>query len=218
MQTYFESSQIPEILGRATANSYLCCPPEILEMLYTAAQLSNVSVEDDESARQVAAAGMELLKRVQAVDVETWAADVLTISYLKDIPVSSRINAGTAHRLSVSLYIVQAIEPVRDIVGLEAARDLDRALFEQLSKIPPEDPNFKATSWPTFVSGAGAKGPERRAWVMDRLGKLAQCVPWGFLYTAMETLQIIWKLEIPEEGERGWVQTLKDPSLNFLMV
>lgn len=206
------------ILERTSANNYLCCPPEVLEIIYAAAQLSNVSVQDEASASQVAITGMELLRRADQVDVRAWAADALNLPYLRYIPLESRINAGSAHRLAASLYIVQAIEPVRDRVGQEGAEQLDQALFEQLCKIPPDDPNFKATSWPTFLSGAGAKDTERRVWALERLQTLLNTVPWGFLYTAMETLQVIWRLDSPGNGDRTWVQTLKDPRLNFLMV
>ena len=188
-----------------------------MEILYAAAQLSNVDTGDEESASQVAAAGMELLRRAENIDVRAWAADALSLPYLRQIPLESRINAGLAHRLAASLYIVQAIEPVRKIFGQVGTDALDQALFEQLSKIPPEDPNFKATTWPTFISGAGAKDTQRRVWVMERLQKHLGTCPWGFIFTAMETLQIVWRLDSPGR-DRTWVQTLKDPRLNFLMV
>ncbi|KAF4124399.1 GAL4 [Geosmithia morbida] len=218
VQCYFESSQIPLIIERATINSYLCAPPEILAIIYAAAQLSNVKTTDEEMASQVAAEGLELLSRTDAVDVASWASNVLNVPYLRDKPLSSRINAGLAHRLAASLYIVQAIQPVRDVVGSSMADDLSEALYQQLCSIPADDPNFKSTSWPIFIYGGGAKSAERRAWVMDRLDKQVRLVPWGFFYTAMETLQIIWKLDAPEDDKRSWVDTLKDPSLNFLMV
>lgn len=217
-QSYFDAAQIPMILERAAANSYLCCPPESLEILYAASQLANVEIVDDESAARVATAGAELLKNAQDLDIRAWAVDALNIDYLHEIPLESRINTGSAHRLAACIYIVQAIEPVGKLVGSEGAMALDRAMFDQLSKIPPEDPNFKATSWPTFIFGAGAKCPERQSWVMERLHRLVLTCPWGFIYTAMETLQIIWNLHSSEMGGRSWVQTLKDPALNFLIV
>lgn len=195
----------------------MCCPPQVLETLYAAAQLSNVKVEDDDSRHQVAAAGLELLKKAQDIDIRAWAIDALNISYLQGIPLTSRVNAGSAHRLAACLYIVQAIEPVTEIVDSQTIHDFNEALFEQLERIPPDDPNFKATSWPTFIVGAAATDAERRTWTMDRLQKLVAICPWGFFYTAMETLQVIWSAHCPQEL-KTWVQTLKDPRLNFLMV
>lgn len=195
----------------------MCCPPQVLETLYAAAQLSNVKVEDDDSCNQVAAAGLELLKKAQDIDIRAWAIDALNVSYLQQIPLASRMNAGSAHRLAACLYIVQAIEPVNDIIDSQVVNDFNEALYDQLERIPPDDPNFKATSWPTFIVGAGATDPDRRTWVMNRLQKLVKVCPWGFFYTAMETLQDIWSVHCPNEL-KTWVQTLKDPRLNFLMV
>lgn len=205
-------------MGRATANSYVCSAPEILEILYAASQLSNVEIIDENCTAEVAAEGLELLGRAQNFDIRAWAIDALSVSYLRDIPLGSRINVGTAHRLAACVYIVQAIPPVGDFVGNEAIISMNRDLREQLKKIPPEDPNFKATSWTTFIAGAGATDPEDRQWAMDRLQKLVSCCPWGFFYTAMETLQVLWRLDASETEGRSWVQTLKDPELNFLIV
>lgn len=220
MQSYFHSAKISTILERATANSYICSAPEILEILYAASQLSNVQMTDENCAAEVAIEGMELLHRAQSFDIRAWAINALNIPYLKDIPLESRINVGSAHRLAACVYIVQAIQPVRDLVGDEMAAEFHRAICEQLRRIPPEDPNFKCTSWSTFIAGAGATTPEEREWAMDRLQKLVSCCPWGFFYTAMDTLQVIWKLDIQGKGEKGrsWVQTLKDPEMNFLIV
>lgn len=217
-QSYFESARIPAILGRATANSYICSAPEVLEILYAASQLSNVDITDEASAAQVAVEGMELLKRAQNFDIRAWAIDALNVSYLKDIPLESRINVGSAHRLAACVYIVQAVRPVMDLVGEEYALELRQAMLDQLKEIPPEDPIFKATSWSTFIAGAGATMADERLWAMDRLQKLVSCCPWGFFYTAMDTLQVIWQSDTPEQGGKGWVQTLKDPELNFLIV
>lgn len=195
----------------------MCCPPRVLETLYAAAQLSNVRADDEESSAQVASAGLELLQKAQEIDIRAWAIDALNVSYLSGIPLASRMNAGSAHRLAASLYIVQAVEPVSNIIDPQIVHDLNKALYDQLERIPPDDPNFKATSWPTFIVGAGATDPERRVWIMDRLQKLVKACPWGFFYTAMETLQVIWSVHCPNEL-RTWVQTLKDPRLSFLMV
>lgn len=216
--TYFQPSQIQFILKRASANSYLCCPPEILEMIYIASQLYNASAEDESATDQVSAQAAELLRQAQSFDIETWAYDVHNVPYFYNIPVESRIHAGSAHRLAASLYILQAIPSVATIVGESVAETLSRDIFQHLSSIPDEDPNFKATAWPTFIAGAQAKDPEMQRWVMHRLQRLVAVCPWGFLFTAMETLPVIWKLTGQETEGRSWVQILKDPDLNFLIV
>lgn len=216
--SYFESVEIPILLQRAAANSYLCCPPEILDILLAASTLSNVKTEDDESAAQTLTASMNLLERAQAFDMRAWAVDALKIPYLHDISLQSRMNAGNAHRLTACLYIVQAIPSVGAMVGPDYAIALESELFDQLSAITYEDTNFKATCWPTFIAGVGTTSPERQAWVMERLKKLLRRNPWGFLYTAMETMHTVWNLTEKEKQGRSWVQILKDPDMNILIV
>lgn len=217
-QSYFQPSQIPSILQRAAANSYLCCPPEILTILHSASQLSNVS-PDVASEEDVRAAGLVLIQEAQAFDINGWAHDVRNMSYLQNAPIQSRIHAGSAHRLAACLYILQAIPSMSQLNDHgQVAEALSRDIFKHLSSIPDNDPNFKATTWPTFIAGAEAGGRARREWVMDRLQRLVRSCPWGFIYTAMETLQVIWDLDNKGQGTKSWVQTLKDPQMNFLMV
>lgn len=215
MQNYFEAEQIPLILGKAADNSYLCCPPEILQILHSASQLSNVP-PDVMSPEDVVAAGVSLVQQAQEFDIETWAATIHSISYLKSVPLESRIHAGCAHRLAACLYILQAVPEAADVLDPKISETLSRDVFDHLSKIPEDDPNFKATSWPTFIAGAGTLDGTKRIWVMDRLQRLVISCPWGFLYTAMEALPVIWGLE--DKGSHNWLQALKDPDLNFLLV
>ncbi|GAB0134798.1 hypothetical protein EsDP_00003154 [Epichloe bromicola] len=217
-QSYFQPAQIPSILQRAAANSYLCCPPEILTILHSASQLSNVP-SDVASQEKIRDAGLALIQEAQSFDINGWANDVRNISYLQDAPIQSRIHAGSAHRLAACLYILQAIPSLSKMKNHdEMAEQLSREIFEHLSSIPDEDPNFKATTWPTFIAGAEAHGRARRDWVMDRLQRLVVSCPWGFLYTAMEALQVIWDLDNKRKGTKSWVQTLKNPEMNFLIV
>ncbi|OAA76863.1 hypothetical protein LEL_06547 [Akanthomyces lecanii RCEF 1005] len=215
-KSYFEASQIPSILERAAANSYLCCPPIIMQILHGASQLSNMQ-GDATSPAEIEAVGLALLQQAHSFDIVAWANDARTVSYLHGIPIESRIHAGSAHRLAACLYILQAVPAVGAAVGPEFGQALSRDIYEHLASIPDDDPNFKATTWPTFIVGAEAADEEQQKWVMDRLQRLVVNCPWGFLYTAMETLPVIWGLD-KEKKSRGWIQTLKDPDMNFLLV
>lgn len=217
--SYFQSAQVSSILNRAAANSYLCCPPEILEILLAAARLSNEKTDDDAaSAARVTAAALDLMASAQAFDVGVWASDIRNVPYLRDIPIESRTHTGSAHRLACCLYILQAVPSVGELLAPDTEESLERDIMHHLSSVPDDDPNFKATSWPTFIAGAETRDPERQAWVMDRLQRLVVCCPWGFIYTAMDTLPIIWGLGSEERAQKSWVQTLKDPEMNFLIV
>ncbi|CAH0022880.1 unnamed protein product [Clonostachys rhizophaga] len=218
LQTYFDSANIPTILEKTTASSYLCCPPEVLEILYAASQLSNVVTEDAETATKIASEGFTLLHRAQNFNVRAWAVEVLKNNYYLEKVLESRVNVATVHRLAASVYIMQAIEPIANSLSEDIVDAVYLEMFYYLERIPPEDPNFKATSWPTFVAGAGAKDPQRRAWIIDRFQKLLVTTPWGFMNTCMETLSIIWGLEESEHQGKNWIQVLKDPKMNFLIV
>ncbi|KAG6192646.1 hypothetical protein E4U27_002379 [Claviceps purpurea] len=217
-QSYFKPAQIISILRRAAANNYLCCPPEILIILYSASQLSNAS-SDASTVDEIRDAGLKLLQEAQSFDIDAWANDARNMEYMPGVPIQSRVHAGSAHRLAACLYILQAIPPLAEIPNHdEAVRLLSDNIIEHLSCISDDDPNFKATTWPTFIAGAEARDPPRRDWVMNRLKRLVVSCPWGFLYTAMDTLQSLWDLDSKVMGTKSWVQLLKDPDLNFLIV
>lgn len=212
--SHFQPDQLPSTLKRAAANSYLCCPPEVLEVLYAASQLSAAS-DDDEGATAEAIA---LIQRAQAFDVQQWAEDLHRNPLFSKIPVESRVHVGSAHRLAACLYTVNAIPSAGVQLGEGAGERLSHEIFEHLACVPDEDPNFKATPWPTFIAGAEVKDPEMREWVMHRLRRLVFWCPWGFLYTAMETLKVIWELDEEGKSQKGWLKMLQDPELNFLIV
>ncbi|KAG6116958.1 hypothetical protein E4U13_001476 [Claviceps humidiphila] len=217
-QSYFKPAQIISILRRAAANNYLCSPPEILVILYSASQLSNTS-SDASNADEIRDAGLKLLQEAQSFDIDAWANDARNVEYMPGVPIQSRVHAGSAHRLAACLYILQAIPSLAEIANHdEVVRRLSDNIIEHLSCISDEDPNFKATTWPTFIAGAEARDPPRRDWVMNRLKRLVVSCPWGFLYTAMDTLQSIWDLDGKVMATKSWVQLLKDPDLNFLIV
>ncbi|KAK2029041.1 hypothetical protein LX32DRAFT_639425 [Colletotrichum zoysiae] len=220
-KSYYQSAQVSSVLGKAAANSYFCCPPAILQILLAASQLSNRSTQDLDSAADVAQGAAQILQQALSFDVHDWAYEPRTISYFRHIPVESRIHAGSAHRLAACLYILHALPSASILVPVDR-EELNSQMFYHLSCIHDEDPNFKATCWPTFVAGAGTSDPERRKWILDRLKRLMIATPWGFIMTAMDTLQTIWNLEESVDPhtqvERTWVQKLKASNLNFLIV
>lgn len=217
MHLNFEKSQIRHILGKAAANSYFCCPPDVLQVLHEAAELANLPPEEN-SKPETAQIALKLLKQAQDFDVASWAADIRNIPYLQSVPIASRIQAASAHRVACCLYILQAVPSVSDIIGHQLREQLSEDIFAHLDKIPDHDANFKATTWPTFIAGAEALSQPRRDWIMNRLERLVVSCPWGFLYTAMEALPVIWAMDTEAKGPRNWLQALKDPNLNFLIV
>ncbi|PTB64727.1 hypothetical protein BBK36DRAFT_1123192 [Trichoderma citrinoviride] len=213
----FESSQIPFVLGKTVANSYLCCPPELMEILHAASQLSS-ELAHDQPSEETTTAAITLINRAQAYDIYTWARDTSGVLDLPKDVMKSRMHAGASHRLAACIYILQAIPSAGERLGPAFAAFLADDLMAHLNMMPVEDPNFKATTWPTFIIGAETREPERQKFVMERLRIMTTVCPWGFIHTAMETLQVIWNLPDEERGSKTWVQMLKDPEMNFLIV
>ncbi|KAF4981456.1 hypothetical protein FZEAL_2744 [Fusarium zealandicum] len=215
--SYFQSCQALQILGKTT-NSYYCCPPDLLEIMLIASQLSNTKENEVVSADMVTAAGAALLDRAQNFDVLPWARLVNNIPASEKDPVLSRFRIASAHRLATCLYILHAIPSVQDWVGEQLADVIFQELHQILSSIPDNDTNFKATTWVTFVFGACAKTPEMKEWVTIQIKKLMLESPWGFLYAARDALQTLWSVQAEGKQVTSWVQALRDLHLDFLIV
>ncbi|MBE3044151.1 hypothetical protein IMZ48_16585 [Candidatus Bathyarchaeota archaeon] len=205
------------ILGKAT-NSYFCCPPGVLEVVYLASQLPSATGDNAVSEDELSSAGSALLHRAQSVDILAWALKARDTPSIASSAIGSRFRAGSAHRLAACLYIMQAAPPLQTSVGEEVVDVIMDDLHHTLEAIPSSDSNFKSTAWTTFVFGATAKSEERKAWVMDRMRQLAVAYPWGYLSTSMETLEILWALRTEGKLTRSWLPTLRDPEHNILVV
>ena len=247
------------LIERAAENCYVSCPPEVLEILHHASILSRTAanVTDPAQAAEIASAGAALIHRAQYVDMVPWAR--LRSSHYQqhegEGPPHSEmgIHVGKAHCLASCLYILQAVPQVVELGEVDANLEerIALELLDEMACVGETDANFKGTTWPLFILGAAATDPEVRDWVMGRMRLMVTVVPWGFLYTAMETLEVLWKHE-EEEGKdnqygnvdegvametdspqvrplpsspssfrktgRSWVQKLRDPELNFLIV
>lgn len=199
-----------------TNNSFFCCPPEVLDILRETAQLLHAETQGSISNHEALLEITNLLDRAQSLDVLKWAKERMTDS--NEAALWSSCRTGSAHRLATCLYIIQSSPALRARMPDQVCKSLIQDLYKTLLPLPDEDPNFKATGWPTFIYGTTATTPEGRAWVMDRLKMVAAICPWGFLYSAIDTLQILWKNDTDGEGYMNWVQKLKDLNVDFLMV
>ncbi|CAM1509496.1 Fc.00g032350.m01.CDS01 [Cosmosporella sp. VM-42] len=217
-KSYFHSAEVSAILARTSVNQYLCCPPEILQILLEATEISN-HADGTDSAAQIAEAGAKLVERALAVDVHVWACAIRNIPCFSSIPVESRIHVGSAHRLTACLFILQAI-PMASLLVSTTVDELCEEIHHHLTFIPPEDPNFKATPWQTFVLCASVTDPVIRKWALDRFKWIVERCPWGFLRTAYDTLQTLWKSDESDvhTADRMWVHKLRDSGQNFVIV
>lgn len=211
---------------RDATNSFMCCPPEVLEIIIEASKLSHAAQDSiGTDYAEIVDAAAELLHRAYGVDTLSWALESQCTTVPTDstglmIGNASRFRTGSAHRLAACLYILQAVPALQDTVEEGLIDAITDDLRQYLESIVPPDPNFKATTWPTFVFGATAESPDTRRWVIERLRQVIAVYPWGFLNTAMEGLGLIWQQRDMAGGNssRSWLHVLRNGHYDFLMV
>ncbi|KAH7136960.1 fungal-specific transcription factor domain-containing protein [Dactylonectria estremocensis] len=219
LSAYPGTDQAASAIHCAADNSLICCPAEILQILLAAAQLSNEQDDGKGSMAKVTEEGVSLMSRAISFDLDVWASNIKSKNMGRQVmAIESRKNAGATFQMACCLYILYAVPSTRPFLPADAEQTFERDLAFHLTSIPSEDFNFKLTLWPSFIAGALAKTEEQQAWAMDRMQKIATFLPWGFVYTAIDTLPIIWKLTAEDGERRSWLQILKDPKVNFLLV
>ncbi|KAH7215357.1 fungal-specific transcription factor domain-containing protein [Fusarium oxysporum] len=203
----------------AARNSFICCPAEVLQILWSTAMILQRHTANYDDMEGAAAKGYELFMQAMAFNVETWSRDIQQVPLgrqVTDIP--SRIHTGYTHQMACCLYIMYAIPSVRSFLPENTEQDLEHGLIFHLHHITDEDPNFKTSFWPTFIAGAQTSDHGQQAWIMDRMRRQSRLFPWGFLYTAMETLELIWRERAKAPNGLNWLEILRSPEVSFLIV
>ncbi|KAF4414877.1 acriflavine sensitivity control ACR-2 [Fusarium acutatum] len=203
----------------AARNSFICCPAEILQILWSTAIILQRQSANNDNVDGTSAQGFELFMDAMTFNVETWSRDIQQVPLgrqVTDIP--SRIHTGYTHQMACCLYILYAIPSVRGFLPENTEQDLEHGLIFHLRHITDEDPNFKTSFWPTFIAGAQTSDPGQQAWIMDRMKRQSRLFPWGFLYTAMETLELIWRQRANAPAGLNWLEILRSPEVSFLIV
>lgn len=203
------------VMKRVEVNSYLSCPPEILQIILLASHLSYETPCTDWSL-SAADQALELIDQALAFDVPAWADRLRELPNVSDI--ESRVHIASAHRSAVCLYILQALPLIRAVRPVDT-HFLVGDILGHLGQIHEEDPYFKATSWPTFIAGAETRDAEKRAWAMSRMFAIWRICPWGYIFTAIEMLKATWQMQDSGTGSGvNWLQDLKDMGFDYLIV
>ncbi|KAL1620348.1 hypothetical protein SLS54_006132 [Diplodia seriata] len=213
------------LLERAESNSYLSCPSVLLQIMLSASYLSSGVHSTPSEASSLAEEAAALLSRAQAFDIHAWAQGVQGISSQHADDFESRVHVASAHKSAICLYIHRAVQPTAHLLDAIQIEALVADVIHHLALIGRDDSLIKGTAWPTFVAGAESEEPERRAWVADRLVMLWRIMLWGYLPTALETLQALWSTDgvvCPVDGVRGakegWLQKLKRLGIEWMIV
>ncbi|KAG5925365.1 hypothetical protein E4U42_004379 [Claviceps africana] len=207
--------ELVPVMKRVEANSYLSCPPEILQIILLASQLSHETSCNDWTS-SAADQALHLIDEALSFDIAAWADGLRTLPNVSDM--ESRIHIASAHRSAVCLYILQALPLIR------AARPVDTMflvgdILGHLGQIDERDPYFKATSWPMFIAGAETRDAGQRAWAMTRMLSIWEICPWGYIFTAMDMLKATWQMQDSGAGSGlNWLRDLKDMGFDCLIV
>ncbi|KAK7429880.1 hypothetical protein QQZ08_003501 [Neonectria magnoliae] len=207
------------VMKRVELTSYLSCPPEILQIILSASQLSHETPWAD-SFLPAADEALALIDQALTLDIPAWAAHLQRHGNVTDL--ESRVHLASAHRSAACLYILQALPLVRAVRPVDTDM-LVADILSNLAFIGEDDPYFKATSWPTFIAGAETRDPEKRTWSLTRLLAIWEICPWGYLFTAIEMLKATWGLrDAGGNGQDGsgvnWLRDLRGLGFEHLIV
>ncbi|PLB44098.1 hypothetical protein P170DRAFT_392122 [Aspergillus steynii IBT 23096] len=212
-------ADILAILRRGEPNSYLSFPTTLLEMLFRACDLANRFFsslhEGTNTYSALVEEALSLLERIDAFDVDSWA---LSVDGANTRRRSTRIHTASAHKNAVRIYTCRSVGDL-DLLGYDIERLVQNIVCD-LSFLDAQDPLFKATAWPTFIAGAETNNSMYRQWAMDRLNCLWSAMPWGYVQTANEVMQIAWKLRDQPSVvalQPGWINQLKGLGKHWLI-
>ncbi|CCC11431.1 hypothetical protein SMACR_02089 [Sordaria macrospora] len=218
---------LPYILQNAEAYSYHCAPPAILQMILSASQLcsgSSTTLETDGGVERIATAAV-LLHKARNFDVQTWVYNINGLP--PDDDLEARVSVASAHRAAACLFVLLSV-PEAGLLELPLLepKDLVQEILGHLSCIPEDHVHLKGTVWPTFIVGAETNDLNERAWCLERLvavwTKNPWTYPWGYVHTATEMLQEIWRSKdlAAQQGDDGinWLQRLKATGNSCLIV
>ncbi|KAI6778487.1 Acriflavine sensitivity control protein-like protein [Emericellopsis cladophorae] len=211
--------EILPIMKRVEVITYLSCPPEILQIILLASQLSYNESVPATTDWNLPAAGeaLSLIDQLLEFDINAWAAALEALPNVTDI--ESRVHIASAHRSAACLYIIQALPLVRSVRSVDA-NFLVEDILSHLAEMPEDDPYFKATSWPLLFAGAETRDPEKRTWILKRLMSIWSRFRWGYIFTAIEMLKATWHLQdaSPQSENVNWLRDLKGLGFNMLVV
>ncbi|KAK3994323.1 acriflavine sensitivity control protein acr-2 [Cladorrhinum sp. PSN332] len=184
-----ETDGLFDVLRRAEAHSYHCCPPVMLEIIMATSRLSRAAEGLEKTAE-----ALGLLKRALLFPVEEWVHSIRGLS-LEEDDLAVRVSLASAHRAAACLYILLTVPEVESL-GILSLDGLVQEVKGYLSEVPTDHILLKGTVWPMFMAGAQTVDAEQREWYLERLGtvwaKNPWICPWGYIRTAVEMLKELW--------------------------
>jgi hypothetical protein len=193
-------------------NSCLSCPPLLLQVIRDVSRCTRSSNPYDMPAK----GSGQLLSIVDAFNPKAWASSLQPISSSFDLEMRTHI--GCAYKAAVKIYILRATALSNAVsIAPDPLEDLVSEIILHLTFIPPNDPFFKATCWPTFIAGAETNNLDQREWVTSRFEAALQFLPWGFLSNAVDLLYQVWAHKSKGDPGTNWLANLKLSQTDWLI-
>ncbi|PHH49451.1 Acriflavine sensitivity control protein acr-2 [Ceratocystis fimbriata CBS 114723] len=206
------------VLSRTQSDSYLCCPPFMLEIIPAASELANNMHSREES--ETIAEATRLIDKAQNYDLRQWVASLSNVAMFND--AASRERVAASHRAAICLYVIRAVPMVRDAITVRA-EDLVAEIFANMAEVGKDDVHFKGAVWALFMAGAESRDEERRRWILNRLMDIWSIVPWGYILTAIDMLHKTWRFHddelVSQTGqELNWLHAMWSEDLECFVV
>lgn len=92
-------------------------------------------------------------------------------------------------------------------------------IIHHISFISPGDATFQSTCWPAFLAGAETQMYTHRIWIRERLSNLWDHMHWGYVCTAQEVLDIVWRSRDASRhgGKMNWVEEVRKTGVKYLI-
>ncbi|KAK4164056.1 acriflavine sensitivity control protein acr-2 [Cladorrhinum sp. PSN259] len=213
-----ETEGLFDVLRRAEAHSYHCCPAAVLQIIMATSRLSQAA----EKGLDKTSEALGLLERALSFPVEEWVHSIRGLSLEDDLTV--RVSLASAHRATACLYLLLTVPDVEGL-GTLSVDGLVQEVRGYLSSVPNDHVLLKGTAWPMFMAGGQTDDVEQRQWYLERLGVVWAnnpfICPWGYIRTAGEMLRELWAAmdEVSRDGKRwNCVQEMKARSVQCLIV
>lgn len=217
------SVDFDHLLKFTESNNYLSCPAPLLRIMLRSfeqpeSEPGTALIEDSSNTRDIDS----LLCATLSFDCQEWLTQFEPMSPFDDL--TKRFHIASAHKSAVCLFLLRARASSSCSRSWDGVQLVDihfhvENIIQHISQITPDDATFQSTCWPAFLAGAEAETMAQRQWVCDRMNALWEYMHWGYIRTAQEVLDIIWrsKDESVDGGSQGWVETVRKTGVKYLI-
>jgi len=219
------------LLEDAEGNHCSSFPSSLLQVLQAGARLSRPSSASGlitSSDREAAAICSELISTTEAFDPQAWASNLHLRSDVEN-DTNHRTHIASAHRAAVLIYLTRLMLSYRrQDIAAQLCCDLEplvTRVIVHVSAIPPSNPLFAATTWPSFIAGAETRVLTNRGRAKQQLGEVWNVQPWGSVKGAARLLEELWAGRPAfEDGtttpmtDGDWVNELRHRGVEWLIL